>query len=120
MLYRSLHDRIELTQEYLARMEKGVYEVIPLEKGKDEDSRAGAELLLGGLCMPSWLKGGPGSSGVEAVLKCCLHSCLSCPSKLALWILALSTCLHSCSLFSPASENLGLDRGGDKVRLSKF
>lgn len=38
ILYRSLHDRIELTQEYLARMEKGVYEVIPFEKGKDEIS----------------------------------------------------------------------------------
>ncbi len=38
ILYRSLHDRIELTQEYLARMEQGVYEVIPLEEGKDEIS----------------------------------------------------------------------------------
>ena len=38
ILYRSLHDRIELTQEYLERMEKGVYEVIPFEKGKDEIS----------------------------------------------------------------------------------
>ncbi len=38
LLYRSLHDRIELTQEYMARMEKGVYEVIPFEKGKDEIS----------------------------------------------------------------------------------
>lgn len=38
ILYRSLHDRIELTQDYIARMEKGVYEVIPLEKGKDEIS----------------------------------------------------------------------------------
>lgn len=38
ILYRSLHDRIELTQEYLGRMEKGVYEVIPFEKGKDEIS----------------------------------------------------------------------------------
>ncbi len=36
ILYRSLHDRVELTQEYLERMEKGTYEVIPIEKGADE------------------------------------------------------------------------------------
>lgn len=36
ILYRSLHDRIELTQEYLERIEKGIYEVIPCEEGKDE------------------------------------------------------------------------------------
>lgn len=35
-LYHSLHDRIELTQEYLERIEKGIYEVIPCEEGKDE------------------------------------------------------------------------------------
>lgn len=36
ILYRSLHDRVELTQNYLERMEKGMYEVIPFEKGADE------------------------------------------------------------------------------------
>ena len=36
ILYRSLHDRVELTQKYLERMEKGTYEVIPFEKGTDE------------------------------------------------------------------------------------
>lgn len=36
VLYRSLHDRIGLTQEYLERMEKGFYEVISCEKGEDE------------------------------------------------------------------------------------
>lgn len=36
LLYRSLHDRIELTQEYLERIEKGIYEVISCEEGKDE------------------------------------------------------------------------------------
>ncbi len=36
ILYRSLHDRVELTQEYLERMEKGTYEMIPIEKGADE------------------------------------------------------------------------------------
>lgn len=36
ILYHSLHDRIELTQEYLKRMEEGAYEVIPCRKGKDE------------------------------------------------------------------------------------
>lgn len=36
ILYRSLHDRVELTQEYLKGMERGEYKVIPFEKGKDE------------------------------------------------------------------------------------
>lgn len=36
ILYRSLHDRIELAKDYLERVEKGVYEVIPFEKGADE------------------------------------------------------------------------------------
>lgn len=36
ILYRSLHDRVALTQEYLDRMKEGTYEVIPCEKGKDE------------------------------------------------------------------------------------
>lgn len=35
-LYRSLHDRVKLTQKHLERMEKGIYEVIACEKGKDE------------------------------------------------------------------------------------
>ena len=36
ILYRSLHDRVELTQEYLKGMERGEYKVIPFEGGKDE------------------------------------------------------------------------------------
>lgn len=36
ILYRSLHERVKLTQEYLEGMEKGVYEVIPFDEGKDE------------------------------------------------------------------------------------
>lgn len=36
VLYRSLHDRVGLTQKYLERMEKDIYEVIPCEEGKDE------------------------------------------------------------------------------------
>ncbi len=36
ILYRSLHDRVELTQEYLKGMERGEYKVIPFAGGKDE------------------------------------------------------------------------------------
>lgn len=36
ILYRSLHDRVKLTQEYLEGMGKEVYEAIPFAEGKDE------------------------------------------------------------------------------------
>lgn len=36
VLYRSLHDRVKLTQEHLERVEKGDYQVIDCENGKDE------------------------------------------------------------------------------------
>ncbi len=36
LLFRSLHDRVELAREYLERMEQGSYEVIPAEKSTDE------------------------------------------------------------------------------------
>lgn len=36
ILYRSLHDRVAVMQEYLECMQEGVYEVIPGEKGEDE------------------------------------------------------------------------------------
>lgn len=36
ILYRSLHDRVGLTQQYLERVGEGIYEVIPFEKGTDE------------------------------------------------------------------------------------
>lgn len=36
ILYRSLHDRVSLTQKYLDRMQEGVYEVIPGENSEDE------------------------------------------------------------------------------------
>ena len=36
ILYRSLYDRVAVMQEYLERMQEGVYEVIPGESGEDE------------------------------------------------------------------------------------
>lgn len=36
ILYRSLHDRVAITQEYLNRIKEGIYEVIPCEEGTDE------------------------------------------------------------------------------------
>ena len=36
IFYRSLHDRVALTQEYLDRVKEGSYEVIPGDKGIDE------------------------------------------------------------------------------------
>lgn len=36
LLYRSFHDRIAVTGEYLARMKEGVFEVLPIDEGKDE------------------------------------------------------------------------------------
>ncbi len=36
LLYRSFHDRIAVTGEYLERMKEGVYEVLPIDEGKDE------------------------------------------------------------------------------------
>ena len=36
LLYRSLHDRVAMTQQYLERMEEGVYEAIPSQEGTDE------------------------------------------------------------------------------------
>lgn len=36
IIYRSLHDRVAITQEYLDKVQQGVYEVIPCEQGSDE------------------------------------------------------------------------------------
>lgn len=36
IFYRSLHDRVDLTQQYLERVKEGRYEVIPGDKGIDE------------------------------------------------------------------------------------
>lgn len=36
LLYRSLYDRVAATQKYLEHMKDGVYEILPIEEGKDE------------------------------------------------------------------------------------
>ncbi|MBO5302927.1 MAG: histidine kinase [Lachnospiraceae bacterium] len=36
ILYKSLHDRIAVTRQYLEHMKEGVYEVLPIEEGRDE------------------------------------------------------------------------------------
>ena len=36
ILYRSLHDRIATTQNYLNRLKEGAYEVIPSQEARDE------------------------------------------------------------------------------------
>ncbi|MBO5372387.1 MAG: histidine kinase [Lachnospiraceae bacterium] len=36
ILYKSLYERVSVTRQYLEHMKEGIYEVLPIEEGKDE------------------------------------------------------------------------------------